>query len=67
MAGENLMQEGLSNIKFYVILVVKFRRIVNNTDFSKQFKKDFQSSQKDYNMTVIWQIACTGFKQSRGW
>ena len=53
---KTLLQEGLSELKFYGDVVNKFRKVVGKNDSSVQFKKDCLSL--GYNMDVKRQTVC---------
>ena len=57
--GLKSLKQGLSEPKFYVDLVYKFRRIVGRKDFSDQFGKIITRYKRiGYNMNVMRQTAC---------
>ena len=56
---KSLLQQGLSEPKFYGDLVYKFRKIYACNDFSTQFRKIILRYKKiGYNINVIRQTAC---------
>ena len=56
---KTLLQQGISEPKFYSDLVYKFKRIVGKPNFSYQFKKIVKRYIKvGYNLDVIQQSTC---------
>ena len=62
IALKTFLQESISEPIFYGVLVFKFKRIVEKTNFSDQFKKILNVILLGYNATVC----ITGFKPCHG-
>ena len=55
----NVLQQGISAPVFYDDLVYKFKRIVQEPNFSDQFKKIIKRYKRvGYNMDIVRQSAC---------
>ena len=53
------MQQGLSELEFYGVLVYKLRKIVSRADFSDRFRKVIMHYTRiGYNINVMRQSAC---------
>ena len=56
---KTLLQQGISEQKFYDDLVYRFRKIVGNSKFSEQFRKLINRYKRiGYNLDIMWQTAC---------
>ena len=63
---KTLLQQDLSEPKFYGTLVYKFRKIIGKNDFPYHFKKIIvRYKQIGYNTNVMGQTACLVLIQSR--
>ena len=59
MSLKTLLQQGISEPKFYGDLVYNFKRIVGEPNFSDQFKKIVKRYIRDgYNLDTMQQSAC---------
>ena len=56
---ETLLQQGISEPEFYGDLVYRFRKIVDKSNFSEQFRKLINRYKRiGYSLDIMRQIAC---------
>ena len=55
---KTLLQQGISEPEFYGGLVYRFRKIVENSNFSEQFRKLIKRYKSiGYSLDIMWQTA----------
>ena len=56
------MQQGIFNPEFYADLVYKFKKIIENPNFSNLLKRILNPFKRaGYSLDIIWQTACLVF------